>query len=299
VVHRDLKPENILLNRRGEPVITDFGLAFRMEELVEEARISLDGMLIGSPAYMSPEQVNGQVALFGPTCDIYSLGVILFELLTGVCPYEGNLTSILAQIARDPVPLPSSRCSGISPALDAICQRAMAKEPSERFKSMTDFANCMDEFLAGRFQAEPVAEIARQRLDDPTSLRQQRQTAVPPSQPRFRDFARSHRTLIFLLAISAVLVAAFAYSMTPPAPGRLILTINPSEEDLQFYLDEVWRPRDDFSEPITLSAGKHLLDIMGPDRLTYRRRVYIDLKPGQTFDFEYPPQVTPSPSPEK
>src|SRR5947209_7781975 len=102
VIHRDLKPSNIMLTPRGEPVVMDFGLARR--NAPGDVRLTQSGTVMGTPAYMSPEQVEGDVAALGPATDIYSLGVILYELLTGRVPFQGSLGQVMAQILTQPPP---------------------------------------------------------------------------------------------------------------------------------------------------------------------------------------------------
>jgi serine/threonine protein kinase/tetratricopeptide (TPR) repeat protein len=147
VIHRDLKPSNVMINRRHEPIVMDFGLARRVGQ--EDVRLTRSGSILGTPAYMSPEQVDGNAALVGPCSDVYSLGVILYEMLTGRLPFEGSTASVLGQILTKEPPPPSSHRPGLDAALEAICLKAMAKDPAQRYASMTEFADALRKYLKG------------------------------------------------------------------------------------------------------------------------------------------------------
>ena len=131
IVHRDLKPENVLLPRGGGVLLTDFGLA-RVEEQ-GGARLTLTGELLGTPAYMAPEQVSGETSQHGPACDVHALGVLLYELLCGQCPFQGESFPELAAAIAGRAPTPPSRLRpGLDPGLDALCLACLAKRPEER-----------------------------------------------------------------------------------------------------------------------------------------------------------------------
>lgn len=135
IIHRDLKPGNIMMDSKGEPIITDFGLAKQMGKS-DQARITQSGMIIGSPAYMSPEQVDGEPDKLTASTDQYSLGVILYELLTGQLPFRGTISSIIASILTKQPPKPSALRPGLDPRVEALCLKMMARSPSNRFPSL-------------------------------------------------------------------------------------------------------------------------------------------------------------------
>ncbi len=140
IVHRDLKPANIMVDRRNEPIIMDFGLA-RQIARDQNVRITQSGMLIGTPAYMSPEQIDGESHKVGPAADQFSLGVILYELLTGQLPFRGSLSAVIAQIiTKDPTP-PSQFRPDLDPRTEALCLKMLAKNPTGRFASLTAVAD--------------------------------------------------------------------------------------------------------------------------------------------------------------
>lgn len=144
VIHRDLKPSNIIVNASGEPIVMDFGLARRIQH---DERMTQCGAVMGTPAYMSPEQVSG--ADIGPTSDIYSLGVILYEMLTGKLPFEGAVATILGKIMVADPPSPSQHRLDTDPLLEAICLKAMNKKIEDRYASMGEFANELGYYLQG------------------------------------------------------------------------------------------------------------------------------------------------------
>ena len=177
IVHRDLKPSNIMLDAEGRAVVTDFGLARLIES--EDERLTRTGDTLGSPAYMSPEQVEGPTDRIGLASDIYSLGVILYESLTGCLPFCGRASEVHVGVARDAAPAPSTLAEDVDPELDALCVAMLSKAPRDRPRSMQHVAASL---TAIRIRLE--GEI------DPRSHQ--------PRQPR------TARNLRFALAMAAI-----------------------------------------------------------------------------------------------
>jgi WD40 repeat protein len=145
VVHRDLKPANVMVNPRGEPVVMDFGLARQTEAGGE--RLTSAGALLGTPAYMAPEQVRGDATAGEALWDVYSLGVVLYELLAGRPPFQGPVALVLARVVSETPPPPSQHRPDLDSRLEAICRKAMARAPGRRFASMKEFADALSYYL--------------------------------------------------------------------------------------------------------------------------------------------------------
>ena len=159
IVHRDLKPANILLTPDGQPKITDFGLA-RLEDTSAQTEV---GTMVGTLAYMAPEQVQAQSGEIGPRTDIHALGAILYEALSGRPPYRAETPQqIFHAILSEEVVPPSARQPGIPRDLEAICLKCLEKEPDRRYATAADLAEDLRRFLDGRAtSARPVSLAGR------------------------------------------------------------------------------------------------------------------------------------------
>jgi serine/threonine-protein kinase len=160
VVHRDIKPSNILIDGQGEPHLTDFGLAKRD---VGEITVTLDGELLGSPAYMSPEQARGEAHRVDGRSDVFSLGVVLYELLTGERPFRGDHLHMIRKQVIEDEPRPPRRLNDRIPRdLETICLKCLGKEPRQRYATAGALADDLRRFLTGRpIQARPIGVLGR------------------------------------------------------------------------------------------------------------------------------------------
>jgi WD40 repeat protein/predicted Ser/Thr protein kinase len=158
VLHRDLKPSNILLDPFDQPRVTDFGLA---RQLDVRSDLTLSGQALGSPGYMPPEQSLGRHAEMGPASDIYSLGAVLYHLLTGRPPFQGDtLHAVLFQVQTvEPVPLRRLNLS-VPLDLETICQKCLEKDPKRRYATARELADELDRFLRDEpIRARPIGPL--------------------------------------------------------------------------------------------------------------------------------------------
>lgn len=293
IVHRDFKPGNVLMDPGGEPMILDFGLAQWETAATADpssasgsARSSEGRSVVGTPAYMSPEQAAGDSGSVGPTCDVWALGVVLHEMLTQERPFRAaDIPGLLLQIRTAEVPPLRSAKQKIPSEISAICLKALAKQPQDRFPTALEMAEDLERFLAGQ----------------PTL------TQPPPRLVQLaRQTRRNWRALSVGVVLVALLVAAWigwrswsdwrqqltrvALATDPPGASVVLVPINP--EDGQPQADRAVTPGRADEYRLTLPQGTYLVEAVWPDGTTLQvfrlvtREAALYRKPeeGQTFD---------------
>ncbi|MBI1914627.1 MAG: protein kinase [Planctomycetes bacterium] len=242
ILHRDLKPDNIMLGKFGETLVVDWGLAKpinQMESEADESERSLGeaplrpfsgsgsvetqaGTAIGTPGYMSPEQASGRHDLMGPASDVYGLGATLYCLLTGKAPFAGgDKGDVLQRVQRGDFPPPRAVDTGISASLEAICLKAMALAPKERYASALDLAEDLEHWLAD----EPVRAYPE------------------PRRARLARWGRRHKPLM-AGAAALLLTAVVALSLGLLLLGQANTEIQGQRDQAEKNFDEAQRQHD-------------------------------------------------------
>jgi len=189
IIHRDIKPDNIMLTRQGEVKVADLGLA---KSTARDTTVTADGTGIGTPAYMSPEQSRGSKDI-DCRADIYSLGITLFQMLTGQLPFEGETPyAVVMAHAEQPLPDPKSICPDIPDSVSALIQRMCAKDPSHRYESPGQLVDEIDA-LAQPGAAGPTQPVQTEAF--------RQQPTIPISQRRRRAQRTRSRTPAILAAV--------------------------------------------------------------------------------------------------
>jgi hypothetical protein len=225
LVHRDVKPANILIDDRDRTQIIDFGLAYH----VGEATTTASRTPVGTPAYMAPEQAKGDSKAVGSLSDQYSLGVVLYELLTRRRPFEGEPQAILKQLQRDNPPRPRKLNPKIHPDLEAICLKAMARKPADRYPDLAKLAGDLGHWLAG----EPVSVR-------PWSMTRLVARAAWKQSPLIAFIAVAISAIVLAVGLFAGLARKYVEDMA--RVNELVKSASQHEQDLRNALTETRQP---------------------------------------------------------
>ncbi len=221
VIHRDIKPANILITQEGHAKIADFGVARLNQELITQS-----GQLFGSPAYMAPEQLSGKPA--DARSDLFSLGVILYSMITGFRPFQGNSaqTVCFKVMNIEPVPVTSLQHE-VPPALDAIISRAIAKNPDERYQSGSELARDIQAFReTDMFPAEATSGFTR-------AIHRDMGSATAGWNPRLQNGRTFHHRLFWSVGIFAFIVAVLVTTWKLTKSIRSAAAIRPPSVPVQ------------------------------------------------------------------
>jgi predicted Ser/Thr protein kinase len=242
-VHRDVKPANIMFNSDGQPILTDFGIA----KMIDVAGLTASGAMVGTPAYMAPEQGMGQAG--DERSDVYSLGVILYQLTTGHRPFDADTPlGVALKHINAPLPPPIVVNPNLPRSIEAVTLKALAKDPDNRYQTAKEFATELKKAAAGEAIEPPVQESAAEASMIPGAVPQDESNwematlphapaipmpATPPSAKAVAT-ARSRRHLFTVIAAAAVALIVIGGIITLIATDtgqRLLAAISPSPTD--------------------------------------------------------------------
>jgi len=213
VIHRDVKPSNILLTGRGQPMLSDFGIAKILEDEQTQG-LTASGTGVGTPEYMAPEQWTGKTC---PQSDLYSLGVVFYELVTGRKPYTADTpAALMLKQINDPLPPPRQFAPDLPEGVEKVIVKALAKKPDERHASLKEFSAALEAQLSGQTKVKSPA-LAWGKRKEPR-IPPPREEATPVQKPLEDHVTRAARQTAAVEAGEAVLPAAGAEQTRPATP---------------------------------------------------------------------------------
>lgn len=315
IIHRDLKPDNVMIDKRGQPIVMDFGLA-QQTNTSGDIRTTQGGQMIGTPAYMSPEQVDGDLERIGPASDVYSLGVILYEFLTGELPFQGSVASVLAQIIQGKPTPPSQRRTGLDSMLESICLKMMAANREERYQTMAQVTQALTAWMKGESSTVPKtqsslptgadAEAVFDFVDTGTQL--PRKTRFPPKSSRTSGTRRKKKPArrskrkplsrhpgLLLAGVGAVAVLLLLGIVLFVRVGDQTVKIEIDDPDAQVFIDGDKVTIKNLGATVELKPGEHNLDVRRGDVVvqTDKFQVFKGDNPVLKIEVEKPKEDKP------
>jgi formylglycine-generating enzyme required for sulfatase activity/predicted Ser/Thr protein kinase len=264
IIHRDLKPSNVMMDEHNQPIVMDFGLARKVNQS-EESRMTSTGVMLGSPAYMPPEQVMGQLDRLAAPTDIYSLGVIFYELLTGDVPFPGtSALAVATKILTEEPRQPSELREGIDPELEHICLKMMAKKIEDRYATAQEAAEALTNYLKSRQKgsdraATTSAIIDREEQRELEGLKIQIQTDSPYlSRLSTTPSAKSQNGKwmpVAAIGLAALIFGVIFLLNTPKGTIQVEL----EDPSLKVIIDGETMSVEDLKSPLSIKTGTHTI----------------------------------------
>jgi serine/threonine protein kinase len=260
VIHRDVKPSNILLTAKGQPMLTDFGIA-KMLESEETQALTVTGVGMGTPEYMAPEQANARLA--DQRADIYSLGVVFYELVTGRKPFIADTPlAVLIKQTSEPLPRPKQFVPELPEMVEKVLFKALAKKPEDRYQSMGEFETALAQLVSWQGIRAEVQQ------DEQIRMGEEKTSIVPPSPLNGQNSGKWRRWVVIggILALACIVLATLGISFlffrqkVPSAPAvsptieptftnALPYTSLPTYTSFPTYTKILTQPPTNFPEP--------------------------------------------------
>lgn len=293
IVHRDLKPANVMFDKeRRDVVVTDFGLA-RMPRL-GDAQTTREGAIMGTPAYMSPEQARGDTKAVGPASDQYALGVMLYEMLTGRRPFTGTVTEVLGKILHVEPESPASLRPNLDPELVGVCLKAMAKDSAARFATMRSFADALGKFATDTPSTRPAMPASSSAATAKETTDTQRIAEVFAfTEQAVEKAIRRHRTPTWMkVGIGVLILIGLAvpglvfFARTPTAKVTIQIDVDVNDKSLTFFLDGKQIEREALTREIELKVGKHVLEVKKNSQVIRRYEFAVSKDAGPRIELK-------------